>query len=261
MRATRVAFFCGKNKAMPATAILSALAQEQRGLIELLQRPKKVSHAGRDFWLGDLHGQSVVLALSKIGKVAAATTAAALIERWGVQRVVFTGVAGGLGHNVNVGDIVVAHDFVQHDLDVSPLFARYEVPLYGKTRFDGDAMLTAALFEASQLALNNNQLRSIYPAARVHRGLIASGDRFVSGVNESSQLRHALLAAGHDVLAVEMEGAAVAQVCHDYNVPFAAARTISDRAGDTAHVDFPNFIDQVASKYAQIIIERLLKLL
>ena len=85
------------------TAILSALLEEQRGLVELLEQPRKVSHAGRDFWCGTLHGQRVVLALSKIGKVAAATTATALIERFGVQRIIFTGVAGGLGAAVNVG--------------------------------------------------------------------------------------------------------------------------------------------------------------
>jgi uridine phosphorylase len=115
--------------------------QEQQGLMELLHHPHKVVHAGRDFWLGELHGRPVVLALSKIGKVAAATTATALIERFGVRRMVFTGVAGGLGKDVNVGDVVVASDFVQHDLDASPLFPRYEVPLYGRTRFDGDAAL------------------------------------------------------------------------------------------------------------------------
>ena len=244
---------------MQPIAILSALAQEQHGLIELLHNPKQVTHAGRDFWLGDLHGQRVVLALSKIGKVAAAMTATTLIERFGVQRMVFTGVAGGLKNGVNVGDVVVAHDFVQHDLDASPLFARYEVPLYGKTRFDGDAALTTALFEASRSALADPKLRSAYPQAQAHRGLIASGDRFVSGAAESRQLRDALLAAGHEVLAVEMEGAAVAQVCHDYRIPFAAVRTISDRADDTAHVDFPSFIEQVASKYAQVIVERFLK--
>ena len=246
---------------MTTTAILSALVQEQRGLIELLRNPDKVSHAGRDFWLGDLHGQRVVLALSKIGKVAAATTATALIERFGVQRMVFTGVAGGLGQGVNVGDVVVAHDFVQHDLDASPLFARYEVPLYGKTRFDGDAALTTALFEASRGALAEPRLRRAYPQAQAHRGLIASGDRFVSGAAECSALRETLRLAGHDVLAVEMEGAAVAQVCHDYKVPFTAVRTISDRADDSAHVDFPRFIDQVASQYAQTIVERFLKAL
>ena len=243
------------------TAILSALAEEQYGLIEHLHKPSQVRHAGRDFWLGNLHGQPVVLALSKIGKVAAATTATALIERFGAKRMVFTGVAGGLGRGVNVGDVVVGQSFVQHDLDVSPLFPRYEVPLYGKARFDVDTALTAALFEASRTALADPKLRSAYPNAQIHAGLIASGDRFVSGASESSALRDALLAAGHDVLAVEMEGAAVAQVCHDYGIPFAVVRTISDRADDTAHVDFPGFIDQVASKYAQVIVERLLKML
>jgi adenosylhomocysteine nucleosidase len=93
--------------------------------------------------------------------------------------------------------------------------------------------------------------------ARVHKGLIASGDRFVSGAGESRSLHAALTGAGHEVLAVEMEGAAVAQVCHDYGVPFAAVRTISDRADDSAHVDFPRFVEEVASRYAHAIVERL----
>ncbi|MBC7609918.1 MAG: 5'-methylthioadenosine/adenosylhomocysteine nucleosidase [Polaromonas sp.] len=246
---------------MKTTAILSALAQEQHGLVALLQHPSKITHAGRDFWLGDLHGQNVVLALSKIGKVAAATTSAALIERFGVQRIVFTGVAGGLGWGINVGDVVVATDFVQHDLDASPLFARYEVPLYGRARFDGDAALSALLFDAACNALKSASQDVAYPGARAHRGLIASGDRFVSGADESTALRAALASAGHEVLAVEMEGAAVAQVCHDYGIPFAAVRTISDCADDNAHVDFPLFVDQVASRYARIIISRFLEML
>ena len=244
------------------TAILSALPQEQRGLIELLQQPRQLTHAGREFWQGDLHGHPVVLALSRIGKVAAATTTAALIERFGVGRVVFTGVAGGLAEGVLVGDVVVATDFVQHDLDVSPLFPRYEVPFYGKTRFDSDGALTALLFKAACAALAQQELATHgFAAARVHQGLIASGDRFVSGAGESRALRDALAQAGHPVLAVEMECAAVAQVCLDYTVPFAAVRVISDRADDSAHVDFPSFIDQVASRYAQLIIENFLRML
>lgn len=248
---------------MNPTAILSALAEEQQGLLELLQRPQITRHAGRDFWQGELHGQPVVLALSKIGKVAAATTATALIERFGVARMVFTGVAGGLGEGVQVGDVVVAADFLQHDLDVSPLFPRYEVPFYGRARFPGDADLTALLYAAACAALapvdagRSSALR--FPQARVHRGLLASGDRFVSGSGESQALQAALAGAGHAVLAVEMEGAAVAQVCLDYGVPFAAMRTISDRADDSAHVDFTSFVEQVASHYAQAIIERFLR--
>lgn len=254
--------------APPPTAILSALAQEQHSLLALLQQPQQVSHAGREFWQGHLQGQPVVLALSRIGKVAAATTTTALIERFGVQRIVFTGVAGGLGAGVKVGDVVVATDFLQHDLDVSPLFPRYEVPLYGKTRFGGDAALTALLFKAACAALaheHDNEQGKLaapqFPGACVHQGLIASGDRFVSGASESRALLAALALAGHEVLAVEMECAAVAQVCLDYGVPFAAVRTISDRADDSAHVDFSSFVDQVASRYAQAILQRFLVLL
>ena len=243
---------------MTTTAILSALAEEQQGLLELLQQPQKTSHAGRDFWQGRLHGQPVVLALSRIGKVAAATTSVALIERFRVSRIVFTGVAGGLGEGVQVGDVVVATEFLQHDLDASPIFPRYEVPLYGQSRFACNKELTALLLQAARAGLESLALPA---TSLLHRGLIASGDRFVSGAREARALRLALQGGGHEVLAVEMEGAAVAQVCFDYGVPFAAVRTISDRADDTAHVDFPVFVKDVASLYAQAIVRELLKLL
>ena len=82
---------------MATTAILSALAEEQQGLMAQLQGTRRVQRAGREFWLGSLHGQVLVLGLSRIGKVAAATTATALIEHFAAQRIVFTGVAGALG--------------------------------------------------------------------------------------------------------------------------------------------------------------------
>ena len=251
-----------RNKnVVSTTAILSALPEEQQGLIALLHQPTKTLYAGREFWQGQLHGQPVLLALSGIGKVAAATTATVLIAHFGVSRIVFTGVAGGLGEGVQVGDVVVAHDFMQHDMDVSPLFPRYLVPLHGKTCFAADVALTAELFAAAQSALiqlNASLPTWAFPSARVHRGLVASGDRFVSGRQEAQDLRDRLQAAGHAVLAVEMEGAAIAQVCHDYQLPFASVRTISDRADDAAHLDFSYFVSQVASVYARTVIEKLL---
>jgi len=234
------------------TAILSALAEEQQGLLERLVLPRRVTRAGRDFWQGELHGQPVVLALSRIGKVAAATTATTLIEAFGVQRLVFTGVAGGMGPGVKVGDVVVATGFVQHDMDASPIFPRYQIPLYGREHFACDEDLSALLSGAAHAGLASIGSHS------VHHGLIASGDRFVSAAHESLALQAALAAAGHMPLAVEMEGAAVAQVCFDYGVPFAAVRTISDRADDTAHVDFPKFVTEVASRYALVIMEEFL---
>lgn len=226
------------------TALLSALAQEQQGLLEQLHQPRRVLRAGREFWQGELHGQPVVLALSRIGKVAAATTATTLIEAFGVGRMVFTGVAGGVGPGVQVGDVVVATEFVQHDMDASPLFPRYQVPLYGRDRFACDDNLSAVLARAVRAG-----------GYTLHQGLIASGDRFVSAAGEARELHATLDAAGHAPLAVEMEGAAVAQVCFDYGVPFAAMRTISDRADDTAHVDFPKFVTEVASRYALAIMD------
>lgn len=250
---------------MPITAILSALPEEQHGLIELLEDSRCEQRAGRTFWRGRLPGQEVVLALSGMGKVAAATTTTTLIEAFGVGQVVFTGVAGGLGSGVKVGDVVVAQQYLQHDMDVSPLFERYEVPLYGRTRFDCDVELTSRLLAAVQSYLAQDGLPvnagSADATIQLHHGLIASGDLFVSSVAKASGLQQALREAGHEPLAVEMEGAAVAQVCHDYGVPFAAVRTISDRADDQAHVDFPQFVQQVASRYARGIILELVRLL
>ncbi|MBS0317714.1 MAG: 5'-methylthioadenosine/adenosylhomocysteine nucleosidase [Proteobacteria bacterium] len=237
---------------MARTAILSALAQEQQGLLHDLRHARRVQHAGREFWLGELAGQPVVLALSRVGKVAAATTATALIERFAAQRLLFVGVAGALAPRLAVGDVVVADGFVQHDLDASPLFPRYELPLYGRSRIACDAPLSELLHRAAQAALAGLGSEGAAPA--LHRGLVASGDRFVSGFAEAGALRHALLDAGHDALAVEMEGAAVAQVCLDYGRPFVAVRTISDRADDQAHVDFTEFIEQVARRHAHDIV-------
>ena len=247
------------------TAILSAMKEEQQGLLELLDNSIKTTHAGREFWHGRYRHHDIVLVLARIGKVAAATTATALIDRFAVKRIVFTGVAGGLGANVNVGDIVIADSFMQHDMDASPIFPRYEIPLYGLSRFPADALMTQALqsaatrtVESAAVTLGEATTREFnIERLRTHTGLLISGDRFVSTHAESQALRAAL----PDALACEMEGSAVAQVCHDYGVPFAAVRTISDRADDAAHVDFTRFIECVAGPYAAMLMKEFLTVL
>lgn len=226
-------------------AIVSAMREELAAVLALMPAESRCTVAGREFFRGRLHGQEVVLVLSRIGKVAAAATAVTLIERFGVTAIVFTGVAGGLGPGVRVGDVVVADTFLQHDLDASPLFPRHEVPLYGQSRFATDPALTARLTQAASDAL---------PEARLHRGLIVSGDRFVATTAEARALQAEL----PDALAVEMEGAAIAQVCHDYGLPYAAVRTISDRADDEAHGDFLRFVQEVASQHSAAVVARLL---
>jgi adenosylhomocysteine nucleosidase len=227
-------------------AIVSAMAEELAALLAEARDVTVQTHAGRCFYVGTLHGMPVVLVLCGIGKVAAAMTTTLLAERFAPHALVFTGVAGGLGDGVRVGDVVVAESLLQHDMDASPLFPRFEVPLTGRSRFDADADLTAALVTAAQ-ALGTT-------APTLHQGLVISGDRFVSALAECSALRQVL----PDALAVEMEGAALAQVCHDLGLPFAVLRTISDRADDSAHVDFTQFI-QVAAQASAAIVGRWLQ--
>lgn len=248
---------------MTRTAIVAALHDELASVLALMPDEQKEVVGGREFWVGHLHGQDVVAVLSGIGKVSAATTATLLIDRFKVQRIVFTGVAGGLGPGVKVGDVVLARSFLQHDMDASPLFPRHEVPLYGRARFEADAALADALELACERMLHSlpQQLGTLtvdafgLQAPRLHQGLLISGDRFVATTAESVALQRGL----PDALAVEMEGAAFAQVCHDFGVPLAVVRTISDRADDAAHVDFPRFLREVASRYSGALIDTLLR--
>jgi adenosylhomocysteine nucleosidase len=226
-------------------AIVSAMREELAAVLEDIEHGVAEQVAGREFWHGYLHGHEVIAVQARIGKVAAAATATVLAERYQVDAILFTGVAGGLATGVQRGDVVVAHEFLQHDMDASPLFPRFEAPLYGRARFPTDPHWNERLASAVKRAL---------PQAVLHRGLVVSGDRFVASAAESRALRDTL----PDALAVEMEGAAIAQVCLDYGLPYAAVRTVSDRADDSAHGDFQKFIEETASRHSAAIVRALL---
>lgn len=235
--------------------IISALHEEQEGLVEAMQGATRLIHGMRTYTAGQLRGIDAVCVLSRIGKVAAATTATTLIEKFGVTHLLFTGVAGSGSPGVKVGDLVVAESLVQYDMDASPLFPRYEVPLTGLSHFPSDQFLSNLVAGAAEDFLANDFASAIDPAERaafqlgqprVHRGLIASGDQFIS----SAAHVHALSAALPGLQAVEMEGAAVAQVCFELGVPFAVIRAVSDNANEAAATDFMRFVKAVASRYA-----------
>jgi adenosylhomocysteine nucleosidase len=241
--------------------IISALHEEQEGLVQAMEGPATVVHGMRDYSVGRLWGIDAVCVLSRIGKVAASMTAAMLVEKFGVTHILFTGVAGSGDAGVQVGDIVIGESLVQHDMDASPLFPRYEVPLTGIARFQSDSRLSGQLAGAAHSFVDRDFLKVIgmedrrdFRLARpkVHRGLIASGDQFVSsrGHIESLNTSHPGL------LAVEMEGAAVAQVCFELGIPFAVIRTISDNANEDAATDFMRFVKSVAAQYAFHIVRR-----
>lgn len=234
------------------TAIISALPEEQAGLRQLLQNHEHLAHIPRRLERGLIHQKPVILALAGVGKVSAATTATLLIERHKVQRIVFTGVAGAVAGHVNVGDIVLGSEYLQHDMDATPLFPRFEIPYTGISRFRSDGALAAIVLEALRaISMPATELK----AFKIHQGLIISGDCFVSSAAQLQALRQAL----PDALCVEMEGAAIAQVCHDYKIPFAAMRSISDKADDSAHIDFPKFVSEVAGPLAVKFVDALMR--
>ena len=212
---------------------------------------------GRDFHLGHLDGHPVVIVLAGIGKVAAAATCTLAFAHFGARALVFSGVAGGLAPGVAVGDVVVADSLLQHDLDASPLFPRHEVPLTGVSRFATDPAWSDAIAEAARewLPAHGEAERARRAALgitgpRLHRGLVVSGDRFVATAAESAALRREL----PDALAVEMEGAAAAQVARDFGRPLAVVRSISDRADDAAHLDFGRFVADHASRLGEALV-------
>jgi adenosylhomocysteine nucleosidase len=247
--------------------ILAAIHDEVDGLIATLNANSgaAVRTIGmRDYHAGELFGQRCVLVLARMGKVAAAATTVTLIREFGVDEIVFTGLAGGVDPATQVGDVVIGERTLQHDLDARPFFARHEVPLLDRAEFPADPSLTAALREAAEAFLRHDLARAVPPAVlarfgvttpALHAGLIASGDQFIGAPDAVAALRARL----PGLLAVEMEGAAVAQVCHEYGVRHAVMRTVSDRADDAAHVDFASFLAEVASHYSSGILRRFLE--
>jgi adenosylhomocysteine nucleosidase len=251
---------------MSLLAIMGAMPDEVRHLVDALRDVRTVTRGNRRYHRGTLWGHDAVVVFSHWGKVASAMTATTLVGELGAERLVFTGVAGGVDPALRVGDVVVATRLVQHDLDARPLFARHEIPLLGRTYLDADAALTAGVRDAADAFLAEVARAPDTPTAaalralgverpRVVEGLVASGDRFFASDAARAELRRDL----PDVRCVEMEGAAVAQVCAEHGVPFAVVRTISDAAGDSAAVDFGAFLEAVASTYSFEILRRWLE--
>ncbi len=245
-------------------AIMSAMPEEIAAVVAALTDVRTRGFGQRHYHLGTFHGHELVVVFSHWGKVAAAATATQLITSYGVERLIFSGVAGAVQAGLAIGDIVVASELLQHDLDARPLFARYEVPLLGRASFATDAQLRAQLAAAAGTFLSRDlpelvaaSERSAFriAAPRLHQGLIVSGDKFFASSAELAELRGRLPAA----LCVEMEGAAVAQVCAEYGVRFGIVRTLSDAADESSVHDFPRFIREVARHYSVGILRRFLE--
>ena len=238
--------------------IMGAMPEEMDKIIAAINNKEIVESGSRVYYRGDLYGQDVVAVFSRWGKVAAATTATNLILHFKVDRIIFTGVAGAISHELSVGDIVVGQRLFQHDMDARPLMRRFEIPLTGKTSYETPQQNVDTMTQAVHNFLKNDKrFREILSEQDITNpkmltGDIASGDLFIS----STEMKHALLKNLPSVLCAEMEGAAVAQVCDDFGIPLTVVRVISDTADEQAHISAIAFVNIHAGDYSlSILIE------
>ena len=243
--------------------ILGAMAQEIDEVKALLTDKTIVKIANREFVVGKINGIGCVVAFSKWGKVAATITATLLIQEFGVTDLFFIGTAGALADGLKVGDIVISKRLVQHDLDARPIISRFELPLLNRIYINSDPELSALAGRAVSSLINKGvekmvgeeAVKEFGLAPTLHFGDIASGDQFIN----SDAKRNEILSLLPDVQCVEMEGAAVAQVCLEFGVPFTVIRTISDTADHNARVDFGKFIVEVANAYSRAIVAEIMR--
>ncbi len=239
--------------------IISAMKEEMQSLLNALENKQTYSKGMRTYYQGTLFDKDVVLVFSRWGKVASATTATQLINDFNLTELIFTGVAGAITPNLNIGDIVIGTDLIQYDVDASPFFEKFTVPILNKKAFETARHQRALLLNASQKFISNyHSIISMEEATKynikhpkVIEGAIASGDQFINDLNRVNLLNQEL----PSVTCVEMEGGAVAQLCYEYDIPFSIIRIISDKAHDNAHIEFQKFADAIATKYALSIFE------
>ena len=246
-------------------AIIGAEVEEVALLKAQMEVKETRQHAGRDFIVGSLFGHSVVLVLARIGKVAAAVTTTILLEHFNISLVLFAGIAGAGSEAVKVGDVVIADYLLQHDVDVRPFRRQFEVPVHGKILFETEHELASKLLQISQNFLNKKLTRVFSPELLVEFSIadpqaklmtVASGDQFIQDAGLLQSLRRQIkLVTKRELGCVEMEGAAVAQVCHEYQKPCLVLRVISDNANHNAAIDFEKFLKEIASKYIFSIVQ------
>jgi adenosylhomocysteine nucleosidase len=225
------------------TGIIAAMESELRDLSTSLDHERTESIAGREIHYGNLEGEPVALLLCGCGKVNAALSATLLAGHARVGRILVTGLSGGLAAGLDPGCIVIATSFLQHDMDARPLFPQYEIPFEAFSLIEADPVLRELLAGASRQMLATKRPSGL-EKANFYEGLVVSGDQFVSGI----EARTRILASLPSALCVDMESAAIAQVCRAAQLPLGVLRIISDNADGSAHTDFAHFVEHSASK-------------
>jgi len=224
--------------------IIGAIEEEialLKGQMEVLSARNAV---GQDFYMGKLSGKNVVLVRSGIGKVNAAVCAQILIDLYAADVIINTGVAGAIDPALDIGDLVVSKDLVQHDFDCTlagdPLGT---IPRMAVSCFPADDDLV-------ELAVT---VGKSLPGLSVRLGRIATGDQFIGSRAQKERIRKHF-----SPLCAEMEGGAIAQTCYLNRIPFVVIRAVSDKADESATVNFAQFA-QEAAKHSSDLVEEMVR--
>jgi len=242
----------------PITAILGAFEREITLLEDELTDTQEQRIEGIKFVSGKLSGKRVVIAFTGIGKVNAAMTTTLLIEHFQPDKIIFTGIAGAVNRQLQPGDIVIAEKTAHHDMGTiwpEGLFHKgvknrldgWENPVF----FDADErLLRLAERAAEQVELSSIQIISGQRTPKVVKGIVVTGDAFIASTDKCIELRKKLNAD-----AVEMEGAAVAQLCYQRGIGHLVIRSISDNADEGAVLDKQTFYIMAAKNSSSLVIE------
>ena len=226
--------------------IISAMDEELAILLKDMDVTEKKVKANMTFHKGKLWGKDVVAVVSGIGKVNAAICAQILISEYNVGTIINVGVAGGIGMDIYPGDVVVAENLVQYDMDTTAFGDKHgQIPRLDTFDFKCDENLVSVCTKACDEIEGFNTFL----------GRIVSGDKFVASVDTIKWLEEEF-----DAKAVEMEGASIAHVCYLNNVPFVVIRSISDNANNGAHMDYEKFVP-IAVQNSTKILKRMLEMM
>ncbi|WP_354625007.1 5'-methylthioadenosine/S-adenosylhomocysteine nucleosidase [Psychromonas sp. MME2] len=224
--------------------IIGAMDEEVRLLKEKMSNVQTTIIAGCEFYQGELEKKEVILTKSGIGKVAAAIATTLLLEKFAPNIIINTGSAGGYDSSLNVGDIVISTEVRFHDVDLTAF--GYEI---------GQMAQLPAAFKADQKLIDiAQQAAQTLDSLKIIQGLICSGDIFMANPNKAA----VALNNFPTMAACEMEAAAIAQVCHQFHMPFVIIRSLSDIAGKKSELSFEQYLP-IAAKNASILVEAILK--
>ena len=208
--------------------IIGAMEVEVKALREMMENPQVQTVAGMSFCQGTLKGKEVVVVRSGIGKVNAGLCSQILVDRYHVDGIINTGIAGSLRNEINIGDIVLSTVSVQHDMDASGFgYVVGEIPQMGIKEFPADEKLRELAVRCCEKA---------NPEIQTFCGRVASGDQFVNSKEKKNWIRDTF-----DAYCTEMEGAAIAQAAYLNHIPYLVIRAISDKADDSANMDYSVF--------------------